>query len=119
MSMLFSELSLEYVSEGLYSRIDDKFNTQGKYTLFFYVQDTDDIVYYSNQCYVYKSKENNTPPMPFQLISPMNLDNPVIKGIQKRNYYKLFLIGKTLMTQKGINSLIPCGYPKAVNLRQM
>jgi len=44
------------------------------------VQNTDNTVYYSNQCYVFKSKENNSPPAPFQLIFPINLDDPENQG---------------------------------------
>jgi len=70
------QINLVKVSEGLFENTCDKFHTPGKYTLFFYLQEKNDIVYYLNQSYVYKSKENNNPPAPFQLISPVNLDDP-------------------------------------------
>jgi hypothetical protein len=84
-----TQCNLNYVSESLYGNVCDKFPSSGKYTLFFYVQDTDDVVYYSNQSYVYKAKENNNPPEPFQLISPINLDAPENQGSKETECFQV------------------------------
>ena len=53
-----------------------KFNDPGKYTIYFYVKDSENIISGFDETYVYKNKLNNNPPEPIQLISPINLDAP-------------------------------------------
>jgi len=76
-------------AEGLYQETCDKFNRSGKYTLFFYLQDSENTMYYANQTYVYKRKENNHPPWPFQLIYPMNLDDPENIGSKETESFQV------------------------------
>jgi hypothetical protein len=74
------QILLNKTSEGFYQKRCNEFQVAGKYTLFFYVQDADGTLYYANQSYVYKVKENNSPPAHFQLMYPMNLDDPENQG---------------------------------------
>jgi Leucine-rich repeat (LRR) protein len=82
------QINLVSESEGLFENTCDEFHTPGKYTLFFYLQDKNDIVYYLNQSYVYKSKANNNPPLAFQLISPKNLDDPENQGLDETQSFR-------------------------------
>jgi alpha-tubulin suppressor-like RCC1 family protein len=54
-----------------YSLKLDRFDIPGQYIIFFYVKDKEDITSGFKESVVYKSKENNQPPLPFQPISPM------------------------------------------------
>jgi hypothetical protein len=64
----YSELSGRYEAtiEASY------FDRPGKYTLFFYVKEDNDIVLPTQWLFVYKAKDNNLPPSHFSLKSPEN-----------------------------------------------
>jgi hypothetical protein len=67
-SLSYSELSGRYEAtiEASY------FDRPGKYTLFFYVKEDNDIVLPTQWLFVYKPKDNNLPPSHFSLKSPEN-----------------------------------------------
>jgi hypothetical protein len=69
---------------GQYQVTCNEFHSPGKYTLFFYLQDSDGIMYYADQSFVFKEKENNNPPNPFQLIQPINLDDSEYQGFEEK-----------------------------------
>jgi len=67
-SLSYSELSGRYEAtiEASY------FDRPGKYTIFFYVKEDNDIVLPTQWLFVYKPKDNNLPPSHFSLKSPEN-----------------------------------------------
>jgi hypothetical protein len=76
------ELDLEEVNmtyhQGLNQYIlnDYPFHDPGKYTIYFYVKDKEGIISGFNETCIYKNRDNNQPPAPVHLISPINLDDP-------------------------------------------
>jgi Leucine-rich repeat (LRR) protein len=54
----------------------DQFIEAGKYSIYFYVKNNEGIISGFDETIIYKNKENNSPPEPVHLISPINLDDP-------------------------------------------
>jgi hypothetical protein len=93
--MIIQDMSLQYISDhiGLQQSIEakefemtihsnntytlesDKFDIPGKYMIFFYVKDKEGFTSGYKEAVMYKSKKNNQSPLPFSLISPMNIDS--------------------------------------------
>ena len=62
------------VQKGRYTLVPDCFDIPGQYFVFFYVKDKEGLISTYKEEIVYKSKENNEPPLPFNPISPMNIE---------------------------------------------
>jgi hypothetical protein len=62
------------VQKGGYTLVPDCFDIPGQYFVFFYVKDKEGLISTYKEEIVYKSKENNEPPLPFNPISPMNIE---------------------------------------------
>ncbi|MBF0452754.1 MAG: putative Ig domain-containing protein, partial [Candidatus Magnetomorum sp.] len=54
----------------IYAYTSDDFEVPGQYIMFFYLEDTDGVISGYKETVVYKSKENNQPPRPFNPIYP-------------------------------------------------
>jgi len=70
--------SLDYIEyQGRYEAdIEDLyFDTPGKYTIFFYIKDNNDIIMPTEWLFVYKQIKDNLSPIHFSLISPVNEAN--------------------------------------------
>jgi len=67
------EMELNYAGNDTYQEIYDGFIEAGRYTVFVYAEDTDNIIWPLSKLYVYKEREEaNEPPATFNLIYPQN-----------------------------------------------
>jgi hypothetical protein len=69
------EFEMTIHSNNTYTVECDEFDIPGKYMIFFYVKDREGFTSGYREAVIYKSKENNQSPLPFSLISPMNIEN--------------------------------------------
>jgi hypothetical protein len=69
------EFEMTIHSNNTYTVECDEFDIPGKYMIFFYVKDKEGFTSGYKEAVIYKSKENNQSPLPFSLISPMNIEN--------------------------------------------
>jgi hypothetical protein len=75
------QICLEYKdSEKAFTGSYDQLIAPGKYTLYFYVENTDQIITYTNEICVYKKQTGNQPPVSFGLIRPLNINDPENSG---------------------------------------
>jgi hypothetical protein len=63
----------------------------GKYSFYFYVEDTDQIITYFDEISVYKKQKGNHPPAAFQLIRPVDLNDPKNSGSEVRELQQVIL----------------------------
>ena len=69
------QICLDYKeSEKVYMVSYDELIDPGKYSFYFYVEDTDNIITYFDEISVYKNQIDNAPPEAFGLIKPINLN---------------------------------------------
>jgi hypothetical protein len=69
------QICLDYKeSEKVYMVSYDELIDPGKYSFYFYVEDTDNIITYFDEISVYKNQIDNAPPEAFGLIKPNNLN---------------------------------------------
>ena len=69
------QICLDYKeSEKVYMVSYDELIDPGKYSFYFYVEDTDNIITYFDEISVYKNQIDNVPPEAFGLIKPNNLN---------------------------------------------
>ena len=75
------QICLEYnVNEKAYIGTYDELKDPGKYSFYFYVEDTDKIITYFDEISVYKNQRGNNPPSAFELKSPIDLNSPENSG---------------------------------------